>query len=508
MTHWIMAPVLLPMFAAAFIVFMARRNPGLAGLVSFTATCLLVLMTLVLMGIAVDEGYRVYTLGGWPAPFGIVLVLDRLSALMLLLTATLALASLAHALAVNEPSSSTFHVLFQFQIMGLNGAFLTGDLFNLFVFFEILLAASYGLLLAGGGRDRVRAALHYVIVNLVGSLIFLIALGVIYGTIGTLNMAHMAERVAGLSGSDLTLLRAGALMLLVVFALKAAALPLYLWLPATYSSATAAVAGLFALMTKVGAYSIIRVFSTGFGGADNPVIEMIQDWMLPVALATIVFGAIGALSCDTLRRLAAYLVIVSVGTLLVALAIPGADALAAALYYMVHSTLLGAAMFLVADLIAASRGAVTDRLLESGPRIQQEGVLGSIFFVVAIALAGMPPLSGFIGKAMILSSALGDAQWAWVLGIVLVTSLLTIVALSRAGSQLFWKTQGEAAPAAQVNGDRLLPAGGLALVSPLLVVFAGSVDDYMSDTAKRLLDPTEYIERVLEQGRDAMGGYR
>ena len=158
MTHWITAPILLPMLAAAFIVFMARRNPGLAGLVSFTSTCLVLLMTLVLMGVTQDEGYQVYALGGWPAPFGIVLVLDRLSAMMLLLTSALALASLSHALAVKEPSSSTFHVLFQFQIMGLNGAFLTGDLFNLFVFFEILLAASYGLLLAGNVKARVRVA--------------------------------------------------------------------------------------------------------------------------------------------------------------------------------------------------------------------------------------------------------------------------------------------------------------------------------------------------------------
>jgi len=502
--HWIMAPILLPMFAAAFIVFMARRNAGLAGLVSFTATCLMALITLVLMGIAVDEGYRVYALGGWPAPFGIVLVLDRLSALMLLLTAALALASLAHALAVNEPSSSTFHVLFQFQIMGLNGAFLTGDLFNLFVFFEILLAASYGLLLQGGGGERARAALHYVIVNLVGSLIFLIALGVLYGTTGTLNMAHMAERVAVLSGSELALARAGALMLLAVFALKAAALPLYLWLPATYSSAAAAVAGLFAIMTKVGAYSIIRVSSTALGGADGPIVELIQGWLLPVALATIVFGAVGAFSCTTLRRLAAYLVIVSVGTLLVAVALPGVDALAAALYYLLHSTLLGAAMFLVADLIAGSRGDAGDRLAD-GPRIRQEGVIGSLFFIVAIALAGMPPLSGFIGKAMILSSALDEPQWGWVLGVVLATSLLTIIALSRAGSQLFWRTEGAALPASAASNDRLLPAAGLALASPLLVVFAGPVEDYVGETARRLLDPAEYIDRVLQEGRAALG---
>src|SRR5690606_2213561 len=233
-----------------------------------------------------------YRLGDWPAPFGIVLVLDRLSALMLVLTAAVALFSLLHAVQGQDRAGPLYHPLFQLQLVGLNGAFLTGDLFNLFVFFEILLIASYCLLVHGSTAPRLRAGVHYVVLNLAGSSLFLIAVGTLYGVTGTLNMADMAQKVALLGAPDAALVRSAALLLLVVFALKAALVPLYFWLPAAYSAASAPVAALFAIMTKVGVYSIVRVYTLIFGSGGGVAAEVATPWLLPLALLTVVLGMI------------------------------------------------------------------------------------------------------------------------------------------------------------------------------------------------------------------------
>lgn len=496
MSHWMILPVLLPMFAAALVTFVGRRNSAVSSLICLLATVLLLVLTIALMADTIANGYRIYRLGNWPAPFGIVLVLDRLSALMLVLTAVLATACLAYTMGRNHSTTPTFSVLFQFQLMGLNGAFLTGDLFNLFVFFEILLVASYGLLMQGEGSSRTRAALHYVIINLVGSTVFLIALGILYGVTGTLNMADMADLVPRLPPEDQQLLASGALLLLVVFALKAALLPLYFWLPSAYSAAVAPVAALFAIMTKVGAYSILRVFTLIFGAEAGPLANLATPWLLPVALLTVVLGSVGALASHSLRRLAAYLVVVSVGTLLTAFALANAQSIAAGLYYLVHSTLLTAAMFLLVDVIASQRGDLADRL-ESGASVPGAGFLGSLYFLAAVAIAGMPPLSGFLGKIMILDAGLRLSYGFWILGVILVTSLFSIVALSRAGSQIFWKTSGEPLGAPSPDWAQLAAVIALCASAPLLAVFAGPMHDYATETAQQLTDPDGYIDYVL-----------
>ncbi|HSO10440.1 MAG TPA: proton-conducting transporter membrane subunit, partial [Desulfoprunum sp.] len=261
MSHWIMAPLLLPLLAGMVNLLLVRRGPGPRRLVSLlTTAALLPVATLLLL--RADSGeIVVYQLGNWPAPFGISLVLDRLSAMLLVLTAVLALPALVAATAGDDRRGENFHVLFPLQLFGINGAFLTGDLFNLFVFFEVMLIASYGLALHGGGRDRVRAGLHYVVLNLIGSSLFLVAIGTLYGIAGTLNMADLAIYTASAAAEQTPLLRAAALLLLTVFALKAAVLPLHLWLPALYSAGIAPVAALFAIMTKVGVYAILRTFT-------------------------------------------------------------------------------------------------------------------------------------------------------------------------------------------------------------------------------------------------------
>jgi multicomponent K+:H+ antiporter subunit D len=355
LTHWLILPVLLPLFCGALLLVLPSRE-RLKRALSLLATLALLPLGLYLLQLADDGQLRVYALGDWRPPFGIVLLLDRLSAWLLLVTAVLALGALLYALRGDDRLGPRFHALFQFQLLGINGAFLTGDLFNLFVFFEVLLIASYALLLHGHGAARVRAGLHYVVLNLVGSALFLIALGLIYGVSGTLNMADLSARVAGISADSAPLLAAGGLLLLLVFALKAALLPLYFWLPRAYAAASAPVAALFAIMTKVGIYAILRLATLIFGAGAGALAGLVQAWLWPLALATVALGALGALAARSLQTLLAYLVVVSAGTLLAAVAIGTPEALTAALYYLLHSTWVAGGLFLLADLIARQRG--------------------------------------------------------------------------------------------------------------------------------------------------------
>jgi len=495
MNHWIIAPVLLPLATGALLLIFERSGLASKRSLSVAATAALIPIALGLMSVASSGEQQVYYVGDWPAPFGIVLVLDRLSALMLVLSSVLATASLLYAVAGDDTKGADFHALFQFQILGINGAFLTGDLFNLFVFFEVLLIASYCLIVHGGGPARTRAAMHFVVLNLVGSSVFLIALGVIYGTLGTLNMADVALKIAAADSDTIGLIRVAGLLLLVVFGLKAALLPLGFWLPSTYRCATAAVSCLFAIMTKVGVYAILRVHVLIFAGSAGGDI-ILQAWLLPLALATIVLGTIGTVAASELRATVSYLVVISVGTLLAAVGLLSQDGLTAALFYLVHSTLVAGGLFLLADLIGRQRGQVEARLDQS-QAVFQPALLGTSFFIAAVAVSGLPPLSGFAAKLSILQAAQGSSAAAWIWGVILISGLFVIVALSRAGTAIFWRTedtQGEPRP---VRGIEALSTGGLLAGAILLMVFGAGALDYVEATAEQLLDSSSYVDAVL-----------
>ncbi|MEC7729297.1 MAG: proton-conducting transporter membrane subunit, partial [Pseudomonadota bacterium] len=265
MNHWLTAPVLIPLLGGILQAFMGYAPISLRRTLALATTVLMLVSAIVLLVLADDGSYRIYAFGNWQPPFGIVLVLDRLAALMLVMTAVLALFCHIYSIGGADEGNRQFHALFLFQLMGLNIAFLTGDLFNLFVAFEVLLIASYGLLMHGGGTVRTVPGLHYVVLNLIGSAVFLISVGMIYSVTGTLNMADLAVKIPQVSGEGLNIVKAGGMMLLVVFGLKAAILPLCFWLPRAYSKATAPVAALFAVMTKVGIYAILRVYLLIFG---------------------------------------------------------------------------------------------------------------------------------------------------------------------------------------------------------------------------------------------------
>jgi multicomponent K+:H+ antiporter subunit D len=461
---------------------------------------LLLAIAIALLVLASDGQVRSYALGAWPAPFGIVLALDRLSALMLVLNAVLGLGVLLYAIGGWDQRGKHFHPLFQFELMGINGAFLTGDFFNLFVFFEILLIASYGLMVHGGGGLRVKAGVQYVVTNLVGSSVFLIAVGMIYNVTGTLNMADLARIVPQVPAADQALLQTGAVLLLLVFAVKAALVPLHFWLPGTYANAPGPVAALFAIMTKVGAYSIIRLYVLAFGADAGAAAWLAAPWLLPAGLLTLVLGMTGVLAARSLGQMASFAVIGSMGMLLATVAVFTPQATSAALYYLIHSTLAAGALFLVADLVAERRGAQRDRFA-AAPRIAQGGLVGGLFFVAAIAMTGMPPLSGFIGKLLVLDGVRASAHAAWFWALILSTSLIAIVGFSRAGSFVFWKT----ARAARRARVRLSPDGALSFVAVggllaclvLLTVFAGPVHAWLELVAAQLYAPAGYIDAVL-----------
>ena len=512
MNHWIIAPVILPALLAPLIAFVMRHDIVLARAASAVGTVALAAIAVVLTVMAASGETQVYFLGNWPAPFGIVLVLDRLSALMVLLTALLALIVLWHSIATGwDNRGRHFHALFQFQLMGICGAFLTGDAFNLFVFFEVLLIASYGLMIHSGGKLRLQAGLQYVVMNLAGSTLFLFALGTLYAATGTLNIADLAVKLQDTSGGDQALIRTAGMLLLIVFGIKAALVPLHFWLPATYSNAPAPVAALFAIMTKVGAYAILRVHTLVFA-PDNPATgTMIGDWLFPAAVVTLAVGAFGVLGARRLMPMLSYAVVGSMGTLLLAVSAFTPYATTTALYYLIHSTFSAAALFLLADLVLARREG--DTLQVQRPTVQN-GLFAAVFFGAAIAMAGMPPLSGFLGKLFVMDAlrAPDVITVAWTA--ILVGSLLTIVGFARAGSVLFWKsTAVQVDPVDDDTPKSDLPAPASAMqVAPSmmaiallvgLAMFAGPVTGYLEAAAAQLYDSTGYEDAVLSRQAEA-----
>ncbi|MDG1168380.1 MAG: monovalent cation/H+ antiporter subunit D, partial [Sulfitobacter sp.] len=356
MMHWIIAPIVLPAILAPFIVLAARHHFGIQRVFSVAGVLAQIAIALGLVWQTSDGSVILYQLGDWAAPFGIVVVGDRLSTMMVLLTAVLALFVLLYAIGSRwDERGWHFHALFQFQLMGILGAFLTGDLFNLFVFFEVLLIASYGLMIHSGGDVRLRAGVQYVLFNLIGSTLFLFALGAIYAQTGTLNMADLAQRVTLIDPADTVGIRLAAVLLLLVFAIKAAVVPLHFWLPSSYAEAPAPVAALFAIMTKVGAYAIIRVYTMIFPPELEVTADLHTTWLMPAALASLAIGMIGVLAARKLDRLVAFSVIGSMGMVMVAISMFTPEGTSAALYYIVHSTLAAGALFLIADLVRTGR---------------------------------------------------------------------------------------------------------------------------------------------------------
>lgn len=528
--HLPVFPVVIPLVAGAAMLLFAEARRTTRTVIALIAT-LANLAAAVALAYAASgampemwpEGIAVYLLGGWKAPFGIVLVLDRLSAVMLMLNAVLALTSLVYALARWKKMGPHFQSLFQFLIMGVNGAFLTGDLFNLFVFVEVLLAASYGLVLHGLGERRVKAGLHYIAINLAGSFVFLIGVSLIYGATGTLNMADLAARVPALAQGDRVLFETGAAILGVAFLLKAGTWPLNFWLPAAYGAAAPPVAAVFSIMTKVGIYALLRLGSllsaSSVSGAPAPFND---GWLFGIGLATLALGTAGMLTAQQSQRLVAYCVVASAGTLLMALGLGGAGMKGAALFYLVSSVLATGAFFMLSEMIERTQQFGEDIAAEPFESFVPEDLpdltlpdevvgiaipaamafLGMSFIACALLVTGLPPLSGFVAKFLILSAALTTGPLetlpgsVWVLwAAVLGSSLAGIIALCRMGVRLFWSSDDIVTPRLRVI--EAAPVAVLLLLTVGLAVGAGPATDYLGLAGISLSSPHIYIDAVL-----------
>ncbi len=530
MLHWsdhlVIMPILLPLVTAAILLLIDERQRKLKSTISVISTVLLLVLAIKLIDVANDKAPEavVYLLGNWAAPFGIVLVLDRLSAIMLLLTAVLGLGALSYAITWWHKASPQFHTIFQLLLMGLNGAFLTGDLFNLFVFFEVMLAASYGLALHGSGATRVKAGLHYIAVNLVGSSFFLIGVSLIYGVTGTLNMADLAIRIPQVADQDQMLLQAGGAVLGIAFLTKAAMWPLNFWLPATYTAAAAPIAAVFAVMTKVGVYVLLRLSPLLFGIEAGTSAGFGDGWLYYGGMATIAFGMIGVLASQAMGRLAGYSVIVSSGTLLAAIGSGNSAMTGGAIFYLVSSTLTIAAFFLLIELIERGQDAAANVLAVTMEAYGDEedeseedevgialpatlSILGACFAITAILMVGLPPFSGFVAKFILLSAILNPASnepittnaipWdSWLLiGLIIMSGLSALLAMTRTGIRTFWGSIEGRIPRVLVT--EIVPIIALLILCLVMTVEAGPIMRFLNETANGLHNPVHYIDSVM-----------
>ncbi|UBM23766.1 monovalent cation/H+ antiporter subunit D [Pseudomonas sp. p1(2021b)] len=535
----IIAPILLPLVTAALMLLLGEKRRPLKGRLNLLSTLAGLGIAVTLLGWVRSQGQAesigVYLPGNWPAPFGIVLVVDHLSALMLTLTGIVGVSALLFARARWDGAGASFHALFQIQLMGLYGAFLTADLFNLFVFFEVLLAASYGLLLHGSGPARVKAGLHYIAINLFASSLFLIGAAMLYGVTGTLNMADLALKIPLVPEADRGLLHAGAAILAMAFLVKAGIWPLNFWLVPAYASASAPVAALFAIMTKVGLYTVLRLWTLLFSGQAGASAHFGGQWLVYGGLATLAVAAVSILAAQRLERLAALSILVSAGTLLGAVGFGQPILTGSALFYLVSSTLALCALFLLAELVERSRSANEAPLDDEEDAIpppleslhppkginlddEQKAVIGQVipwtmaflglsFIACALLIIGMPPLSGFIGKLSLISAlfnpqGLGTpndeplSATAWgLVALLILSGMASLIAFGRVGIQRFWKP--EERPSPLLRRYECLPIVLLLGLCILLSIQAEPLLRYTQDTAASLQAPDTYIDAVM-----------
>jgi multicomponent Na+:H+ antiporter subunit D len=528
-------PVLLPLLGAA-ATLLVGRHPRIQRAISISVLTAVLAVSLVLLLGADAHGTEAVAVGGWPVPLGIVLVVDRLAALMLVVASTVALGVLVFAVGqgsadgAEETPLSIFHPTFLVLMAGVGNAFLAGDLFNLYVGFEILLMASYVLLTLGGTGERVRAGITYVVVSLLSSLVFLAGIGLAYAATGTVNLADLAVRLQDVPGGVRLLIEA---MLLIAFSIKAAVFPLSAWLPDSYPTAPAPVTAVFAgLLTKVGIYAIIRTKTLLFPG------EALDQLLLWAALATMLVGILGAVAQTDIRRILSFTLVSHIGYMVFGIGLGTAAGLAGAIFYVAHHIAIQTTLFLVAGLVERTGGSTSvDRL---GGLARRSPLLALLFLVPAMNLAGIPPFSGFLGKLGLLEAgvAQGSATAYVLVAGAVVTSLLTLLAVARVWTRAFWRPPAQepgadtvAAAAADAGPDRapapvsdpqgspvalreadaelslrplpgvmLAATAALATLTLALTVLAGPLYGIADRAAADLLDRTPYLEAVLDGG--------
>ena len=496
MTSLVPLPIVLPILGAALSILVGRWRWGQRVISVATLSATLVISVILLVG-ADDTGYVVHRAGGWPATVGITLVVDRLAGLMLVVSALVLLAVMVYAIgqADEEQQRVAFHPVYLVLAAGVSAAFVTGDLFNLFVSFEMMLAASYVLITLGGRPDQVRAGMTYVVISLVASTLFLTALALLYTATGTVDMADLSQRLPEVAPG---LRAAFAVLLLVVFGIKAGLFPLFFWLPDSYPTAPGPVTAIFAgLLTKVGVYAIIRTQTLLF---DRP--DWMGDLLIVVAVLTMVVGVLGAIAQDDMKRILAFHIISQIGYMIFGLGLFTVAGLAGAGFYVVHHIIVKTALFLGRGLVAPRAGA--NRLSAVGGLVRSAPVIAVLFAVPAMSLAGLPPFSGFLAKFALIDAGLEARSWVAVAA-ALAVGLLTMFSMTKIWAGAFWGDPEEEPPVPPRPGGRLgaplwmiVPTAALALASIAVSLGAGPLHDVSLRAGADLLDPSGYVDAVLE----------
>jgi multicomponent Na+:H+ antiporter subunit D len=493
MSALVILPLLVPL-VTAIACLLARRSLPWQRRISLIGAAMLLAVASALLQRVASEGIQVMRPGGWPAPFGITLVADLLAAIMVLLTGITGFAVAVYALGSIDARREAhgFHVLYHMLLLGVSAAFLTGDLFNLYVSFEVMLLASFVLLTLGGERGQLEGGVKYVTLNLLSSAIFLAAVGVLYGATGTLNMADLARAVALGTAPDLVAVLS--VLFLVAFGIKAALFPFFFWLPASYHTPPIAVSALFGgLLTKVGVYALLRAFTLIFVGDTAFTHRLI----LVAAGLTMVTGVLGAASQMEFRRVLSFHIVSQIGYMVMGLGLLTPLGLAGAVFYLMHHIVVKTNLFLVGGIVRRLGGSYA--LKDLGGLYRSHPGLALVFLVPAFSLAGIPPLSGFWGKLVLVKAGL-EAQAYAITAVALVVSILTLYSMTKLWNEAFWKASPDQAPGGTVPLTLLGPVVALAAVTVAVGLGAGPVFELAARTASQLADPSQYVQAVLGAG--------
>lgn len=495
--HAVLLPIALPMLAGA-LCLLSWHHQRLQVILSLITAILLVANSFWLFAMHAEQGILVLHLGGWPAPYGISLVADTLSLSMVMVASWIYLGTLIYSLASQSATSLRFGYipLLNLMVAGVMGSFVTGDIFNLYVWFEIMLIASFGLLVLGGEKAQLRGAIKYVTMNLLSSALFLTAIGLLYGLVGSLNMADVAVKLHALEDQRLIILLST--LFLVAFGIKAAAFPLFFWLPASYHTPAVAVSAVFAgLLTKVGVYVLFRFFTLIFTQDLQFTHHSILLW---AGILTMVIGVLGAAAQMSIRRILSVHIISQIGYMLVALALFSPLAIAGGIFYIIHNIVVKTNLFFIAGIIYFQRG--TFELKKLGGLYQDSPWLAILFLLSALSLAGLPPLSGFFAKFIVISAIVAERDW-WTLFFAVAVSLLTLFSMLKIWSYAFWgkapatETKTELPPLAAKPIWLWLPVIFLALTSLGMGLAAEFFYGFAQQAAYELLHPELYIQAVL-----------
>ena len=489
------APVFVPLLALMLAIIFRTRHE-LVKVISVVGAATLLLVGIWLVALANDGVVLAVQLGGWEAPYGISVIIDRLSAVMVAVTGLLGLGTVLYGLVRegNPDVLRNFHVFVHGLLAGVCGAFITADLFNLYVWFEVLLIGSFALIALGGGRRRLAGSMTYLVLNLLATLVFLISTGLIYSATGTLNMGELG--LIFRAGEAPPAASLAVVMMLLSFSIKAALFPVFGWLPATYHVAWTPVTALFAgLLTKVGVYAIIRIVTLVW-----PEFSPIHEVLLWVACATMLIGVLGAAAQTEVRRILSFHVVSQIGYMIMGLALASPLAIAGAIFYLVHIIVVKANLIFIGGIAAKMTG--SERLAAMGGLYASAPWLAMLFAISALSLAGIPPLSGFWAKFVLIKASLADGFW-WVAGVALVTSILTLLSMSKIWNEAFLKTHPHGEDSIRTEVDARWgwwTISVLAAMAVLLGVGAGPVMAYAMEAAAQLADPVVYFEAIGKRG--------